>query len=464
MRLSLVIAFVFLIVSISSVEAAKRVALVIGNDSYKTLTKLNNARKDAKDMAGKLKELGWEVILETDVGRRKMGRAIEKFGGLLANAEAGLVFYAGHGIQSKGENWLIPSNAEVETEGDLEYEAVALSKIMKEMEASGVNLNIVVLDACRDNPLPKRTRSATRGLSISPTPQGMKGTAIVYSAAPGQTAQDGPTGGNGIFTGELLNILGEPGLKLEDVFKKTAQQVAARTNNKQKPWINTSITGDFYFNEAVAPAAVTKKATPQQSAPKSSGGVTQDTKKKEEMLLWDTVKGSNDASMYEAYLQEFPKGTFATIARIKLKGLQKAKATEKAKVAALEKAEADRKKALKQNRLVTGVEGSELPKCKGSPIEIMSAFELAEWEWDNCKGTYNFSPSSKFAGDGYAGEWKNGKQHGQGTAYFANGDVYVGAFRNDKIQGQGTLTFANGKKYVGEFRNGIFDGKGTLAL
>ena len=329
MRFLSVIAFVFLIVSISSVEAAKRVALVIGNDSYKTLTKLNNARKDAKDMAGKLKELGWEVILETDVGRRKMGRAIGKFGGLLANAEAGLVFYAGHGIQSKGENWLIPSNAEVETEGDLEYEAVALSKIMKEMEASGVNLNIVVLDACRDNPLPKRTRSATRGLSISPTPQGMKGTAIVYSAAPGQTAQDGPKGGNGIFTGELLNILGEPGLKLEDVFKKTAQQVAARTNNKQKPWINTSITGEFYFNEAVAPAAVTEKAAPQQSVPKSSGGVTQDTKKKEEMLLWETVKGSNDASMYEAYLQEFPKGTFATIARIKLKRLAAKAAAEK---------------------------------------------------------------------------------------------------------------------------------------
>jgi uncharacterized protein YraI len=130
--------------------------------------------------------------------------------------------------------------------------------------------------------------------------------------------------------------LGEPGLKLEEVFKKTAQQVAARTANKQKPWINTSITGDFYFNEAVAPATA-EKAGPPQSAHQIYDTVTKDTKTKQDMLLWETVKDSDDTTMFEAYLAQFPKGTFAAIAHIKLKNLQKSKSTKKAKIAALTK-------------------------------------------------------------------------------------------------------------------------------
>ena len=169
----------------SPVHAAKRVALVIGNDAYGTLPDLNNARADARGMAAKLKSMGFEVILKLDASRRDFGRAVTDFEGRLASAEVGLVFYAGHGIQANGRNWLIPSNAEIEAEEDLEFEGIDSNRLLESMKRAGSPLNIVILDACRDNPLPKRSRSAARGLAIAHVPTGIKGTAIVYSAAPG---------------------------------------------------------------------------------------------------------------------------------------------------------------------------------------------------------------------------------------------------------------------------------------
>ncbi len=231
-------------------DAAKRVALVIGTDKYATLPNLNNAATDARGIAAKLKSLGFDVILRRNASRRDFARALDDFEGRLSQAEVGLVFYAGHGIQAQGKNWLIPADARVETEADLRYEGISANDFLEAMERAGTQLNIVILDACRDNPLPKRSRSAARGLAVPIIPAGIKGTAILYSAAPGQTAQDGPTGGHGVFTGALLRVLDEPGLKLEGVFKKTAMQVSAATNGRQDPWINSSVKGDFYFREA----------------------------------------------------------------------------------------------------------------------------------------------------------------------------------------------------------------------
>ena len=290
----------------SPVHAAKRVALVIGNDAYATLPDLNNARADARGMAAKLKSMGFEVILKLDASRRDFGRAVTDFEGRLASAEVGLVFYAGHGIQANGRNWLIPSNAEIEAEEDLEFEGIDSNRLLESMKRAGSPLNIVILDACRDNPLPKRSRSAARGLAIAHVPTGIKGTAIVYSAAPGQTAEDGDPGGNGVFTGALLAVLDEPGLKLEDVFKRTAARVARRTGGKQKPWINSSVTEDFYFRpgaQAAAPAPTT-------------GGVDKET------LFWQSIQASDDPTMFEAYLEQYPTGAFAPLARAKVRALQ----------------------------------------------------------------------------------------------------------------------------------------------
>ncbi|MBT3334655.1 MAG: caspase family protein, partial [Rhodospirillaceae bacterium] len=158
-------------------EAARRVALVIGNDTYATLPTLNNAATDARGIARKLKGLGFEVILKIDASRRHIGRAVVEFENKLGKAEVGLVFYAGHGIQAGGENYIIPSNAEIEVEDDLSFEGIKASTFLHAMKRAGSRLNIVIMDACRDNPLPKRSRSATRGLTITAVPAGIMGTA-----------------------------------------------------------------------------------------------------------------------------------------------------------------------------------------------------------------------------------------------------------------------------------------------
>jgi formylglycine-generating enzyme required for sulfatase activity len=295
-----------LILFAPAAEAAKRVALVIGNDTYETLPSLNNARADAKGMAEKLRGLGFDVILKLNASRRSFGRALAEFEGKAANAEVGLVFYAGHGIQAGGKNYLIPANAQIEVEEDLRYEGVDARDFLRTMKNAGTGLNIVIMDACRDNPLPKRTRSAARGLTVTAAPAGIKGTAIVYSAAPGQTAHDGPAGGHGVFTGELLRVLDRPGLSLEQVFKQTAIQVARATNNKQKPWINSSITGDFVFNPAAvsATAATAVRGTDREA------------------LFWQSIQNSKHAEDFQDYLARFPNGAFSSLARRRIVGLK----------------------------------------------------------------------------------------------------------------------------------------------
>ena len=298
-------------------DAAKRVALVIGNNNYATLPDLANARTDAGGMAAKLKSLGFDVILKRDATRRDISRALAEFESRASNAEVALVFYAGHGIQVGGTNYLVPSNAEIEVEDDLRLEGVGADQFLQAMKRAGTQLNIVILDACRDNPLPQRSRSAARGLAVPVVPSGIKGTAIVYSAAPGQTAQDGPKGGHGVFTGELLRVLGQPGLTLEKIFKLTATRVSAATNGKQDPWINSSVKGDFYFRSAGG--QVRKRVTP--TAPAEPSGKTM------ELTFWQSIKDSKQAGDYEAYLAQFPNGTFAGLARSRLATLKPQKVT-----------------------------------------------------------------------------------------------------------------------------------------
>ena len=285
--------------------AEKRVALVIGNDDYTTLPDLNNAKKDATDMARTLKGLGFDVILKTNAGRREMGRALVDFEGRLSGADAGLVFYAGHGIQADGTNWLIPSDARIEVEGDLPYESVDAADFLNRMRRAGAPVNLVILDACRDNPLPTRSRSASRGLAVQSAVQGVKGIAMLYSAGPGEKAADGPRGGNGVFTGELLKALTKPGLTVEQVFKETAKQVNLQTGGKQTPWINASLTGDFYFKEEQATASSV-----------SPSGMTP------EMMFWQSIQGSTNPADFEAYVRQFPNGTFAALAGNRIKDLK----------------------------------------------------------------------------------------------------------------------------------------------
>ena len=293
-----------ILLTLATVAGAEtRVALVIGNDAYSTLPHLNNAGRDARGMAARLEVLGFQITLKLNAGRRELHRALDAFEAALRRSDVGLVFYAGHGIQTaQGSNYLIPSDAQVEEEADLRAEGIAVDDVLAVMKRAANALNIIILDACRDNPLPNAGRTARRGLSRTEPPD-VRGLAILYSAAAGQVAQDGPAGEHGVFTGELLKVLDEPGLALEEVVRKVNGAVRRRTNGAQRPWSLMSLESAFYFNAAVADPIVS-------------------CDRELDLEYWRSVKGSTDPADYEAYLSTCPKGEFVRLARNRLEVLQ----------------------------------------------------------------------------------------------------------------------------------------------
>jgi formylglycine-generating enzyme required for sulfatase activity len=222
----------------------KRLALVIGNGAYKSAP-LKNPPHDAADMTERLKKLGFQVIHKENADQRIMKKAIREFGRTLRkNGGIGLFYFAGHGIQVDGRNYLIPVNAMIETESDIEFESVDAGRVLGQMEEAGNPLNIVLLDACRDNPFERSFRTNSKGLARMDAP---RGSLIAYATAPGATAADGE-GRNGVYTKHLLSHMATPGIKVEDVLKRVRVDVIKETGNKQIPWESSSMTGDFYFN------------------------------------------------------------------------------------------------------------------------------------------------------------------------------------------------------------------------
>jgi Caspase domain len=227
----------------------KRLALVIGNGHYqKPGASLDNSLNDAKDMAALLKRLGFDVSLYEDLTKPNMEQAIDTFGQKLKSAgskTAALFYYAGHAAEVEGINYLFPTDVKLETELGAEKEAVAVQALVKQIESSGTNLNIVMLDACRDNPYPRKTRSfasKSNRLATMPAPTG---TIIAYSTSSGKQASDGD-GKNGLYTGELLKNMRTPHLKIEDILKNVRIAIK-KSGNDQVPWVYSSLEGDFYF-------------------------------------------------------------------------------------------------------------------------------------------------------------------------------------------------------------------------
>jgi formylglycine-generating enzyme required for sulfatase activity len=260
--------------------AEPRVALVIGNSKYTgDLPKLPNPANDAILMAATLKKLGFTVIETHDADLAQMNKAIRDFSDKLSGAGSqavGLFFYAGHGLQIDGENWLIPVNAKIEKSADAEFEAVKASKILGQMEFAQNSLNIVILDACRNNPLSRGMRSGGTGLAKMDAPLG---SFIAYSTAPGQTAADGK-GKNSPYTAALAKAIMKPGIAIEEAFRDARVDVLAETGKEQIPWESSSLTGAFQFNPgakvaepqvaAAAPApapAATQPAAPAAKTP-----------------------------------------------------------------------------------------------------------------------------------------------------------------------------------------------------
>jgi formylglycine-generating enzyme required for sulfatase activity len=240
-------------------QSEQRVALVIGNGAYES-TPLRNPPNDAKAMGAMLRELGFEVMEKENLAQKEMKKDIQAFGQKLLKGGIGLFYYAGHGMQVNGRNYLIPVGAQIEHEKQVEYEAVDVGMVLAEMDHARNRLNIVILDACRDNPFARSFRSGAQGLASMNAPSG---TLVAYATAPGSVANDG-TGENGIYTGELIKEMKVPGLKVEDVFKQVRSAVREATQGRQVPWESSSLEGDFYFQvpaPVAAPAFAPERTT-----------------------------------------------------------------------------------------------------------------------------------------------------------------------------------------------------------
>jgi hypothetical protein len=285
----------------------KRIALVIGNSKYPSAP-LKNPANDARDMAGALRRLGFQVIEKTDVSQKEMNRAITQFGEKLATDSIAIFFYAGHGMQVRGKNYLIPIDAQIASENSVRSETVDVDSVLDQLTASSVN--VVILDACRNNPFERKFRSAGGGLAQMDAP---KGTLIAYATAPGKVASDGE-GRNGLYTQELLKLIQTPGLPVEGVFKKVRASVARATGDNQIPWEASSLTGDFYFKRPAtgAPAAVAETSATAAPAPDPVAI---------ELAYWDGVKDSREAEAFKTYLDQYPEGRFAALAKVRMREL-----------------------------------------------------------------------------------------------------------------------------------------------
>jgi len=221
-----------------------RVALVIGNATYLS-GPLNNTVNDARAMAMALESSGFEVLLHENVtNQNEMKRAVREFGMKLRTGGTALFYYSGHGMQVKGFNYLIPTQAVMNIEQEIEYEALDMGFVLAYMESAKSAVNIVILDACRNNPFARSFRDTKQGLSsiVAPT-----GTVIAYSTSPGSVASDGDEE-YGLYTKSLLTHMQRPGVKVEEVFKSVRAEVLEKSHGQQTPWESSSLVGDFYFH------------------------------------------------------------------------------------------------------------------------------------------------------------------------------------------------------------------------
>ena len=286
----------------------RRVALVIGNGAYgPTTTPLRNPTNDARDMATALGAVGFEVTLKLDVDRDQMRRAVIEFGRSLREGGVGLFYFSGHAVQLAGNNYMIPIGAEVDTEDYVEVETVEINDVLARMGGADNRLNIVILDACRNNPFKGIFRAVTRGLAQTLAPSG---TFLAYAAAPGQLALDGKGTRNSPYTTALLQTLEEPGLRLEDVFKRTRIKVLESTDGYQTPWTGSSITGEFYFRlpEPIQARPTPSRVTATDPAP--------------DVMFWSAVRDSRTAGDFETFLEVYPDSVLVPLARRRLRDLQ----------------------------------------------------------------------------------------------------------------------------------------------
>jgi uncharacterized caspase-like protein len=306
------IAFAITILLANTADAARRVALVIGNSAYQNVDRLPNPERDARDVAAALQQMNFEsVTLRVDLDQSGMRRALGEFASVAAGADVALLYYAGHGIEVSGQNYLVPTDARLNGAGDVDFETVDLTTATAALERAA-GLKLLILDACRDNPFRSRlqqggrTRSISRGLArVEPNGRDI---VVAYAAREGTTAADGE-GTNSPYTAALLKHIGTPGLDVRLLFGKVRDDVVSATGGEQEPYIYESLGGDV-LSLANADATAVATTEPEQQ------GVDR------EALYWSSVRDSTDPALIQSYLDRYPDGEYALLATALIASLE----------------------------------------------------------------------------------------------------------------------------------------------
>ena len=292
MRLAGIFTLIAVVFASAMAWAEQRVALVVGNAAYQAVVPLDNAGNDARSVAAALTTAGFQVTLVEDATLASFKRAIGQFGQQLRDGGAdtvGLFYYAGHGVQSFGANYLLPVDTALATAADLDLVALDAASVLRQMASARNRTNIIILDACRDNPFETIRDLNDNGLAEMKAPTG---TFLAYSTAPGAVALDG-TGDNSPFSAALVRAVGAEGVPIEQTFKQVRNEVIAETKGAQTPWDTSSLTQDFSFRPARQPS-------PEEVA---------------EAQLWNSVRATNDSLQVMLFLRSYPDGAKAEEAR-----------------------------------------------------------------------------------------------------------------------------------------------------
>lgn len=297
----------------AAVGGTPRIGLVIGNSAYRD-NPLKNPSNDAKAIAESISGLGFNLKLLVDTGLKEMSQAVSAYAEQLAKDKAvGFFYYAGHGVQLAWRNFLIPVDANIAQLDDIPNKAFELNALLSGLTKASNPMNIIVLDACRDNPFGTRVLAQQKGLSQFDAPPG---SFLAYATSPGNTASDG-SGSNGLFTENFLREMRKPDAKIEDVFKRVRLNVRLESKGQQVPWESTSLEDDFYF-------------VPQGNRERESRE-DREAKLAEERKLWDAAAASLDSKLTEAYIKRYPSGLYSELAQGRLDKLLEVSGEKKVK-------------------------------------------------------------------------------------------------------------------------------------
>ena len=468
--------------------AELRVAIVIGNAAYASAP-LATPANDARAMAEALRGLGFKVFEARDANKAEMEAVLLRArDAMTGGAAVGMLYYAGHGLQSGWRNYMVPLNATLTGPQDVAANAVEVQRVVDAFKSAGNRMNIFVLDACRENPF--GVSASARGLAQMDAPPN---SFLAYAAAPGEVADDGDAGnGNGLYARFLLNELKQPGAKIEDVFKRVRFQVRRQSQGRQVPWENTSLETDFFFDPGVAtelradaPTAANPEATGRARAEPAavdfmagstrfSGAFRRDPGK-------TTYSGTGrvawaNGDVFEGALvagQREGRGTFVWPSGQRFEGdWRQDRAIGQGTVwfangdhfeGAVEDGEPNgpgRMRYASGDRYVGQMKAG---RPHGRGVYTWINGQSLEGDWVDGEG--RGSGTMRFVtGDLYVGAVVDGMPNGRGQVLLTTGDTYLGGVKGGRPDGEGTYTWKNGDRYVGQWKDGVKDGIGVMIL